>query len=264
MKKIWGFFKWEQYGGKHTRAVAKWRNDPWWLIIIDNIIIGSIFVIKVHIGLNCSVRTSMGPRYEFTNGIMEIPFNNFNSHLSSNDCNDENFAHPMTARGMYRNYYLIWWFFLIEVIHIFTRLMSPFYEPMIWFFQLCTQPFVQKQIKENIKLRVTGICEGNSPLTGELPAQRVSDAENSSIWWRHHEWVPVYGHHRPKTHKGVWASTGIYSDAVNYPHKGPVTRKIVPFYNVIMSGSQYMAINVPNRLRVYGHQQAYTAIPTIN
>ena len=32
------------------------------------------------------------------------------------------------------------------------------------------------------KLRVTGLCEGNSPETGEFPAQRASNAENVSIW----------------------------------------------------------------------------------
>ena len=36
------------------------------------------------------------------------------------------------------------------------------------------------------KLRVTGLCEGNSPLTGDFPTQRASNAENVSIWWRHH------------------------------------------------------------------------------
>ena len=36
------------------------------------------------------------------------------------------------------------------------------------------------------KIRVTGLCAGNSPVTGEFPAQMVSDAENISIWWRHH------------------------------------------------------------------------------
>ena len=30
-------------------------------------------------------------------------------------------------------------------------------------------------------------CEGNSPVTGEFPAQRDSSAEKASIWWRHHE-----------------------------------------------------------------------------
>ena len=28
---------------------------------------------------------------------------------------------------------------------------------------------------------------GNSPVTGEFPTQRVSNAENVSIWWRHHD-----------------------------------------------------------------------------
>ena len=37
------------------------------------------------------------------------------------------------------------------------------------------------------KLRVTGLCDGNSPVTGELPARRTSNAENVFIWWRHHD-----------------------------------------------------------------------------
>ena len=36
------------------------------------------------------------------------------------------------------------------------------------------------------KLRVTGLCAGNSPVTAEFPAQMASNAENVSIWWRHH------------------------------------------------------------------------------
>ena len=35
-------------------------------------------------------------------------------------------------------------------------------------------------------LRVTGLCAGNSPVTGELPAQRANNAGSASIWWRHH------------------------------------------------------------------------------
>ena len=40
--------------------------------------------------------------------------------------------------------------------------------------------------KKTSKLRVTGLCEGNSPVTGEFPAQTATNAENVSIWWRHH------------------------------------------------------------------------------
>ena len=47
-----------------------------------------------------------------------------------------------------------------------------------------TQPFFQKQIKENI--HVIDLCAGNSPVIGEFPAQRASNKEIVSIWWRHH------------------------------------------------------------------------------
>ena len=40
--------------------------------------------------------------------------------------------------------------------------------------------------KKTSKLRVIGLCVGNSPGTGEFPAQMASNAENVSIWWRHH------------------------------------------------------------------------------
>ena len=52
--------------------------------------------------------------------------------------------------------------------------------------RLFTQPFIQMQIKENIKaLRHWPLC-GEFTGTGEFPAQRASYAENVSIWWRHH------------------------------------------------------------------------------
>ena len=37
------------------------------------------------------------------------------------------------------------------------------------------------------KLCVTGLCAENSPVTGEFSAQKSSNAESVSIWWRHHE-----------------------------------------------------------------------------
>ena len=43
-----------------------------------------------------------------------------------------------------------------------------------------------RRSEKTSKLRVTGLREGNSPVTDEFPAQRVSNAESVSIWWRHH------------------------------------------------------------------------------
>ena len=44
----------------------------------------------------------------------------------------------------------------------------------------------RRRSKKTSKLCVTGICAGNSPGTGEFPAQMASNVENVSIWWRHH------------------------------------------------------------------------------
>ena len=44
----------------------------------------------------------------------------------------------------------------------------------------------RRRSKKTSKLRITGLCAGNSPVTGEFPAQMVSNAENVSIWWCHH------------------------------------------------------------------------------
>ena len=52
---------------------------------------------------------------------------------------------------------------------------------------LLTQPFIRVQIKENIIApRHWPLCR-KSLGTGEFPAQTASNAENVSIWWRHHE-----------------------------------------------------------------------------
>ena len=60
---------------------------------------------------------------------------------------------------------------------------------------IITQPFIRTQIKENIKaMRHWPSC-GEFTGNGEFPAQIVSNAENVSIWWRHHDcywWVTIY------------------------------------------------------------------------
>ena len=50
--------------------------------------------------------------------------------------------------------------------------------------RLFIQPFIQVQIKENIKApRHWPVC---GEFTGDFPAQMASNAENVSIGWRHH------------------------------------------------------------------------------
>ena len=46
--------------------------------------------------------------------------------------------------------------------------------------------FFRRKSKKTSKLRVTGLCAGNSPETGEFPVQMARNAENVSIRSRHH------------------------------------------------------------------------------
>ena len=71
----------------------------------------------------------------------------------------------------------------------------------------------RRRSKKILKPRVTGHCAGNSPVTGEFPAQMASNAENISNWWRHH--------------------CGDFRRHIT-SHKWPVTRKIFPIDDVII------------------------------
>ena len=52
----------------------------------------------------------------------------------------------------------------------------------------------RRRSKKTSKLRVTGLCAGKSPGTGEFPAQMASNAKNVSIWWRHYGIGPNCNH----------------------------------------------------------------------
>ena len=65
----------------------------------------------------------------------------------------------------------------------------------------------RRKSKKTSKLRVTGLCAGNSPGTGEFPAQMASYAENVSVWWRHNDIL-----------QGHFAATGSSYDS-------PITRE---------------------------------------
>ena len=49
---------------------------------------------------------------------------------------------------------------------------------------LSSQPFIQAEIKENIKVPRQWPLD----VPGEFPAQMASNSEDISIWWRRHAW----------------------------------------------------------------------------
>ena len=65
----------------------------------------------------------------------------------------------------------------------------------------------RRRSKKTPKLRVTGHCAGNSPVTGEFPAQRASSVKNVSLWWRHHFVVDIYS---IVPDRAPWKRTDLY------------------------------------------------------
>ena len=50
----------------------------------------------------------------------------------------------------------------------------------------------RRRSKKTSKLRVTGLCAGISSVADYFPTQMISNAENGSIWWSHHDFpIPV-------------------------------------------------------------------------
>ena len=134
----------------------------------------------------------------------------------------------------------------------------------------------RRRSKKTSKLCVTGLCAGNSPVTGEFPAQMASNAENVSIWWRHHaqflnklrrnlsnhcsdvKWasrhfnspghrlyvqqfvqVDIKGNIKAPHH---WPFVrGIYKSPVDSLYKGPVMRNAFPCHNIFMNTEQVLS-----------------------
>ena len=65
-----------------------------------------------------------------------------------------------------------------------------------------------RRSKKTSKLRVTGLCEGNSPVTGEFPAQIDNNAEKVSIWWRHHDKITRDTVHYRRRFWSLWYFNG--------------------------------------------------------
>ena len=85
---------------------------------------------------------------------------------------------------------LVWiaaWCIILEKKHYNDVMMSVMASQTTSLTIVYSTVYSRRRSKKTPKLRVTGLCAGNSPVTGEFPTRMASNAENVSIWWRHHE-----------------------------------------------------------------------------
>ena len=149
-----------------------------------------------------------------------------------------------------------------DVIMGWLRLKSP--ASRLW-----TQPFIQAQIKENI------IAPRHWPLCGEstgdrwIPAERASNTENVSMWWRHH--VDTYYHgavqqsmytlhniieRRNKRSLGNTSLNTVPSQTKRFTNTRPFNYKYRQFSNIRRTQSQninvsrlVLSLSLPNPLK---------------
>ena len=74
----------------------------------------------------------------------------------------------------------------VTLVHYYDVIMDPMASQIVSLAIIYSTVYSGADQRKKSKLRVTGLCEGNSPDTGEFPAQMTSNAENVSIWWRNH------------------------------------------------------------------------------
>ena len=84
----------------------------------------------------------------------------------------------------------------------------------------------KRRSKKTSKLHVTGLGEGKPPLIDGFPLQRASNAENVSIWWRHH--APMLQDTCPgQTTEAAAMPSHIHLSelvsAISVPHSPPLT-----------------------------------------
>ena len=93
------------------------------------------------------------------------------------------------------------------------------------------------------KLRVTGLCEGNPPMTDAFLSQRSGNAKNVSVWKRHlvNDYPPISHHMLASWNRNIlciagplwgesighlWTPVAKGSNALNYIHRG-IHRRMV-------------------------------------
>ena len=75
----------------------------------------------------------------------------------------------------------LWWHHAMQTLAV---LLAIHYSNVTMFTMASQITDTRRRSKKTSKFHITGLCEGNAPVTSGFPSQRVCNAENVSIWWR--------------------------------------------------------------------------------
>ena len=176
----------------------------------------SLLILSLHLNLNISISQSLNrsPSLSLFFSLTHSHSPTLSDHLSINCINIKLPFYLPSFIYIYIkicNGHVVWTFRDANILHRYALVISAiFLSPNCMYHQTlqwrhderdCVsnhQPhhyllkrLFRRRSKKTAKLRVTGLCEGNSSVTGEFPAQRASNAENVSIWWHQNEMRPT-------------------------------------------------------------------------
>ena len=107
-----------------------------------------------------------------------------------------------------------------------------------------SQPLFRCISKKISKLCITGLCAGNSPVTGEFPTQMASNVENVAIWWCHHA-----------SHK--FSIRGVDAHITHYP--GKYQRVILTSFPLYVSPS-LTGVDINDNFTIISTQYIYLGL----
>ena len=110
-----------------------------------------------------------------------------------------------------------------------------------------------RRSKKTSKIRVTGLCVGNSPGTGEFRAQMASNTINVSIWWRHHGFRCWLGaaKHQAITWTNDHQHLGHYMPVLHHV-SGWLYRLILSMFQIYILGKLFF-VSISTMQSVYDH-----------
>ena len=106
----------------------------------------------------------------------------------------------------------------------------------------------RRRPKKTSKLLVTGLCEGNSIVTGEFPAQRASNEENISIWW-HRQGVFFLWHNQ--------CLQGTHNRFPTVLHRQPSHYLIQCWHNISWTPSNKLWWNMNQNIMIFFQEYAH-------
>ena len=107
-----------------------------------------------------------------------------------------------------------------------------------WCIDCLLNHLFQRRSKKTSKLRITGLCKGNSPITGEFPAQRASNKEKCFHLMTSSGYI-LWNYNQANARKHYWWQVNSVSGNVLVPSGAQCWPRFITPYGVSSPGGHH-------------------------